>query len=241
MSLPWALSGLFYGEFDANNVSRAFSALLLGLSRVIGVVEHNVVPPLLDIRDAEPVVECLVIGHVVRIPTHGKEQLIRAYTSEVGKLVTREIQPIVAKLQEEIQKTGGSAKARNKLGIYYAQYGLLDRAEAEFETIIRREEYVPALVNLGNLFFMQERWETALGYYERAYRQDPKNSRVILYLARVHHELENYGLSEKNYSRLKELEPGLAERFAYLDRRQDEETRAAETARNRGVMVWVEE
>jgi len=61
-----------------------------------------------------------------------------------------------------------------------------------------------------------------------------------LCLARVNHEMENYGSAQKLYARVKALDPALAEKYAYLELKGEEASRAAEAGAAREVMLWVE-
>jgi Tfp pilus assembly protein PilF len=79
-----------------------------------------------------------------------------------------------------------------------------------------------------------------LVYYNRAYAKDPENPRVLLQVARVNHNLENYATVEKLYAELKARDPSLARRFAYLDLKGEDATRAANVAGVNGVIVWEE-
>jgi tetratricopeptide (TPR) repeat protein len=174
----------------------------------------------------------------VAIPS--EEQLVRAYQQEVSRFVDREIYPQVEELQGKIKTSNAQASWVNKLGVLYARYGLNDKAKVEFERILRREEYTPALVNMGNLLFQQGELERALEYYERASRKEPENAKVLLCAARVNHELENYGSAQKLYAKVKALDPRLAERFVYLELKGEEASRAAEAGAAREAMLWVE-
>lgn len=82
---------------------------------------------------------------------------------------------------------------------------------------------------------------TALGYYERAERQDPENPKVLLCVARTNHELENYGLVRRSYEKLKTIDAALADQFAYLDFRGDEASRAADASGVKELVIWDEE
>ncbi len=82
-----------------------------------------------------------------------------------------------------------------------------DRAEREFNKILRKQEYVPALVNMGNIYYLKDEMKRALAYYERAYKKEPHNSKVLLCVARVNHELENYGSTRDAFIRLKHVDP----------------------------------
>jgi tetratricopeptide (TPR) repeat protein len=174
----------------------------------------------------------------VNIPPEG--QLVRAYQQEVSRFVDREIYPQVQELQGKIKTSSAQAIWVNKLGVLYARYGLNDKAKAEFERVLRRQEYVPALVNMGNLAFQMGDLEKSLEYYERAARKEPENAKALLCLARVNHELENYGSAQRLYGRLKALDPALAERFAYLELKGEEAARAAEAGVLRETVLWAE-
>ncbi len=60
-------------------------------------------------------------------------------------------------------------------------------------------------------------------------------------MARAGHELENYGTVRESYEKLKLLDPELAERFACLELRGEEASRAAEINEVTEVVVWDEE
>ena len=64
---------------------------------------------------------------------------------------------------------------------------------------------------------------------------------ALLGITRCAHELENYYLSKKTYGEIQELDPDLAERFAYLDLKGEDATRAAEASGTRNTFVWEEE
>jgi len=179
-------------------------------------------------------------GEEIDVPP--ADRIVEAQQRAVAQFVSREISPLVAKLEEEIRKTGGTPRTRNKLAILYVKNGLLEKAEDEFEKIIRENDYFPALVNLGNLEYLRERWDSALEYYERALALEPSDASALLGLARTHHELENYGMVQRSYAKVKEADPELAARFAYLDLKASEDTmRAADGGMARGAVIWEEE
>jgi tetratricopeptide (TPR) repeat protein len=162
-----------------------------------------------------------------------------AYLKELAKFVTGEIAPQVVRLEEEIRKSGESAALVNKLGVLYAKYGLYDKAEREFGKILARSaDYVPALLNMGNIHFLREDSARAREYYEKAAAREPENPKAVLCMARVNHKMENYGTAKTLYAKLKALDPGLASQFAYLDMRGDEAARAADASKAKEAMVW---
>jgi len=128
----------------------------------------------------------------IALPNRAKVTI--AYLEEVTKFIDREIYPQVAKLQAEIKRSGGAPNSINRLGVLYARYGLYDRAEREFKKVLSKNgNYVPALINLGNIHYLNKDMKGALSYYNKAYTVAPDNPKVLLCVARANHELENYG------------------------------------------------
>jgi hypothetical protein len=68
--------------------------------------------------------------------------------------------------------------------------------------------------------------------------KEPNNPRALLYVARVNHDLENYGEVRVAYDALKKLDPALAAQFGYLDLRGEEATRAASLSQAKELMFW---
>lgn len=144
-------------------------------------------------------------------------------------------------MKEEISRTGGEAKQRNRLGVLYAQFGLYDEAVEQFAAILDREEYVPALTNMGNIHFLNDEMDQALKYFERADAKDPADPRILLAMARAHHELEDYGSGRKLYVRAKEMDSQLAAKFDYLGLAGEEASRATSAQEAKGAVLWEEE
>jgi len=102
----------------------------------------------------------------------------------------------------------------------------------------KNKDYVPALLNLGNINFMREDMTKAKVLYDKAAAGDPDNPDALLCVARVNHELENYDIVRTAFQKLKVLEPELAAKYAYLDLGADDATRAANRAGVRNVVEW---
>ena len=144
------------------------------------------------------------------------------------------------KLTEKIRQ-GQNYRARNKLGTLYARYGLYEKAAAEFEKVVEQRDFFPALVNLGNIYYLDGDLEGALETYKRAAAIRPDNANLQLGIARVNHDLEQYEKTATAFSMVKQLDPALAERFSYLDLQGEASSRAADITQLKGVMVWEEE
>jgi tetratricopeptide (TPR) repeat protein len=170
-----------------------------------------------------------------------KENIVSAFQSELNNFINREMYPQVSRLEGQIRQSSNTPKYVNRLGVLYARYGLNDKAVVQFKKILRSTEYVPALINMGNIRFLSKDIRGALKYYQRASIKEPDNPKVLLSIARAGHELENYGTVRESYEKLTLLDPELAERFAYLELRGEEAARAAEISEVMEVVVWDEE
>lgn len=170
-----------------------------------------------------------------------KENIVSAFQAELTGFIDKEIYPQVERLEGQIRQSNNAPKYMNRLGVLYARYGLNDKAAGQFEKILGNNEYVPTLINMGNISFLGEDIKGALRYYERAAAIEPDNPKVLLSIARAGHELENYETVKDSYDKLKLIDPALAEQFAYLDLRGDKAARAAEVSEIMEVVVWDED
>lgn len=166
--------------------------------------------------------------------------LIAQYSESLNRFIEREIGPQKERLQTEMKRSGNEIKYRNKLGILYARYGRIDNAIEEFEAIIAKRDYLPAMINLGNAYFLQEEMERALGYYKKALEMKPESPGALLGLARASYELEDYSTVNISLEQLKEHSPETAARFSYLGSQASGVGRASE-ALSREIEQWDEE
>jgi tetratricopeptide (TPR) repeat protein len=164
-----------------------------------------------------------------------------AYKAELKKLVDREIATQLAALQAEIAKSKDKPEPLNKLGILYAKYGLTDQADTQFAAALKLSEYyVPALMNLGSLYYLKGDAKKALEYYRKAQTKEPEKASVLLGIARANHELENYGEVKEAYEKLKIVDSQLAAQFTYLDLQGSDATKAADIGGVTKKVVWDE-
>jgi hypothetical protein len=166
------------------------------------------------------------------------EKIIAAYQQEAFRFIDQELFPRIAALESQIKEAKDPRKSINELGILYARYGHYDEAQQQFKKLLEKENYVPALLNMGNVLFLGDQQDKALEYYNRAYAKDPTNPKVLLAVARANHDLENYGIVKKVFAELKKSDPDLAQQFAYLDLKGEEATRAADASGMSGIVVW---
>jgi tetratricopeptide (TPR) repeat protein len=105
-------------------------------------------------------------GALVSLPA--QERLLEAYKSELDKFSRGQIMSRVAELQAQIKGGKEADKAANRLGILYAQFGLIADARAQFQFAINKSNLQQALVNMGNVEFLDGQMAKAKTFYERA-------------------------------------------------------------------------
>jgi tetratricopeptide (TPR) repeat protein len=170
-----------------------------------------------------------------------REQVISAIRDYTGRYVESELNPRLAELQDRMRRSRDKTPYLNRIAVLYARYGLYDKALETLMEIVKQKEHSPALTNLGNIHYLREEWERALGYYQRALAVQQNNSSALVGLARCSHKLENYGTVQKIYDQLKNTDPALAERFAYLNERGEEAERASGAVTGAWSILWEEE
>jgi tetratricopeptide (TPR) repeat protein len=169
-----------------------------------------------------------------------QKKVVQDFQDDVTRFVELQIFARKAELQAAAARSKQDPKPVNSLGVLYARYDLQESAEREFQRVLAKTEYLPSLINLGNLSYLRQDWDKALAYYNRASRIAPQDAKVLLGIARVNQELENYGQVKKSYDALKQVDPDLASKFAYLDLKGEASTRAAEISGVKQDMVWYE-
>jgi tetratricopeptide (TPR) repeat protein len=166
--------------------------------------------------------------------------ILHAYLAEAKKYLDTNLSPAVARLEQTI-KSSGSVTAMNNLGVLYAKYGETEKAEKEFKLAAAQKTYLPAIVNLGHLYFLQGNWKNAFSFYKEANKMSPGNPHTLLALARVNQEMGNYAEAKQNYEKLETIDQSLASQFAFLGEGKNNGARAADVATERRTIVWESE
>jgi tetratricopeptide (TPR) repeat protein len=171
----------------------------------------------------------------VAVPDSSK--VLAAYQNEIQKHIDSAIGPQVALLKNQI-KLNGNLAAMNNLGVLFAKYGQLEKAKQEFTEVVASRPVLSSLLNLGHLYYTMKDWKNASLFYRRANRLNPDIPKVLLALARVNLELQQYDEAKDDYKRLKALDPVLAGQFAYLGDSTESGIRAANMEDERGAIQW---
>ena len=99
---------------------------------------------------------------------------------------------------------------------------------------------MPALVNVGHIYYLEDNYKEALKYYERAFKLDPGSPAILLSLAQTYNELENYKLVKQYYTKLKKVDSDLARRSAYLELGDNGTGRASARTNGKELLPWQE-
>lgn len=134
-----------------------------------------------------------------------------------------------------VAEDSGSKRDYNVLGIVSAGYGRYATAERAFNTALTLDRnYLSPLINLGNVYFLQNQFQSALRNYHRAEEalvsrgreETPTFQSLLLNIAKSYHALENFDRAEEYYERLRQLNPDMAARNTYLEEGQGRASRA---------------
>ena len=170
-----------------------------------------------------------------------KDKVVRAYLQEVMKYIDREIFPRRRLSFRRSTRRGACGRSTSWASCTPGS-GRTTEAEAEFRKVLAKApEDVPALLNLGSIYYLRNDLKTARQFYDRAAKKSPNSSSVLLALARVRHETEDYAGASTAYNKLRAVDPKLAEQFAYLGLQGSDAARAADISKTKGVMVWNED
>jgi tetratricopeptide (TPR) repeat protein len=164
--------------------------------------------------------------------------IMSKYGEVVNRFVEREIAEKVNKYKDQLSQ-GSVPRINNRLGVLYAKYGLMDKAKEQFQQASDKS-YVPSMVNMGNILFLEKMFEDALDYYEQVEDEQPNNIKALLGIAKANYELENMGTVKRVFEKIQQKDPDLAERFSYLVSGSDETARAS-AAMISETVVWDEE
>jgi len=162
-----------------------------------------------------------------------------AFKAELASFIDAETGPRIAAIQADIKKNGASAQLYNKLGVLYARYGLLDRAQAQFALALKsKSPTTSATFNMGNILFLQGKFSEALGYYTKALAAVPSDPSTLLAVSRTEAALGKYDLALAAYDKLKAADATLAAKYQYLGGGTDSAVRAAEADKAKGDLLW---
>jgi len=166
---------------------------------------------------------------------YGSARRIAAAFSSDFKNLTDTILADVRSLADE----RGNKRSYNTLGIYAARLGRFDEALDAFQRASRMDlTYLDPRVNLGSVYFLQERYADAARSFQDAVtaiglsqEPDPELAAMVhINLSKSYFELGNYDQAEASFERAAQINPAGVGQFEYLAQGGSEGARASEAA-----------
>ncbi len=126
---------------------------------------------------------------------------------------------------EAVARDANSKSDWNRLGIVSAVFQDYDGAEKAFYSALSLDRnYISPKINLANVYFKREEYQNALRLYheaEQRLRDTAKTGsrsygRLLLNISKTYHEVENFDQAAIYSERLSQVNPELADRYAYL-------------------------
>jgi tetratricopeptide (TPR) repeat protein len=155
-----------------------------------------------------------VPGASSRFNLPDQTRLALAFDSSLDTYIEYEIRPQVLSRETRLAQ-GENPGLRNELGVLYGRYGMLGKAREQFARAAEMES-IHGRINLGNLAFLEQRYQEALGHYQGALTRQPDNQLALLGMARCYYELNDFAVSDSYYAEVRRSDPGLARQYAYL-------------------------
>jgi tetratricopeptide (TPR) repeat protein len=166
--------------------------------------------------------------------------ILSVYQKELSAFTDRQLAGLKQKIEKAAEGSANKAPSLNSLAILCAQYGRRDTAKEYLGQALRKGDYFPALVNLGNILFLEGDDAGALAYYLRAAKLKADDVLVTLHLSQVYARLGNGREADANYKKLAALDPALASRHSDLGSSQAGQARAAGQVSESEAMIWQE-
>jgi tetratricopeptide (TPR) repeat protein len=176
----------------------------------------------------------------VSVSPPDSERVYASYTNELRTFWLRDYQPKVTKLTAQLKETPDDPTLLNKLGLLYARFGMFQDAKVRFDRIVRTAGDIPsALINLGNIAYIDGDNEAALGYFRRALVKAPQSSAALQGIAKAGYELGDQETVNGAMASLKTADPEAASHMASLGMGGGGSGRAASTEKE--ITSWTEE
>ena len=96
-------------------------------------------------------------------------------------------------------------------------------------------------IEKGNQYYILNRLKQSKAFYEKAEQTSPDNPEVLISLARINYELDNYYTASQYYNRFKEISPDTAEINSYLISQNKGAIMNKALENLKGDVRWVEE
>ncbi len=125
------------------------------------------------------------------------------------KALERQVRPYRMMLALDPSNT----QAKMQIAIVYAQSGLYDRASGELENILTQDvDNLAAINNLGNIYYLQEKYQDALRMYQKALVIEP-SANIMVNIAMTNYKLGNAIQAKAMFDQATEADEQVPTRF----------------------------
>lgn len=147
---------------------------------------------------------------------------------QVARNVSRDTQSIISAIIERYKTAASEENSKgdyNRLGIVCGQFGRYAEAEKAFNTALSLDRnYLAAKVNLAGVYYRRNEFQNALRMLHAVEKDFVARGRtssgifhvVLLNLSRSYYQLENFDMAGEYMRKLGDLNPAMAEEYAYL-------------------------
>jgi tetratricopeptide (TPR) repeat protein len=165
------------------------------------------------------------------------------YRDEFGDFVAREVSRRGTGILQRLESQPDDPRLLNRLGVLYSRYGLYEEAKLHFTKATVQQDFVPALVNIANIYYLTEDYREARRGYEQVLEHDPDHPAALAGLFQAESRLENHGSARDALDRLSAVAPEIAQRYEDSGPNTASDTNERATGLNTlgtGV-IWAEE
>ncbi|GAB1457366.1 hypothetical protein MASR2M48_26740 [Spirochaetota bacterium] len=157
-----------------------------------------------------------MIGSESSVELPKPDVLTARYKASMDALLAREITGPLATAKAFASQGAQDPLSTSKIGLVYARYGLLDKAEENFKASIRIRPTMQANANLGNVLYLKGDYKGALSAYTASLKLAPMNAISLAGLALCSSEMDDRDATARYLSQLASVDPAIAKRYSYL-------------------------
>lgn len=143
------------------------------------------------------------------------EDIEAKYKDELEALAGQRLTHLCAEYREMLAKKPGDLDALIQLGILYSEYGLHAEALEEFEKILGADKgNAAAHNNIGNIRFVQGKYEEALQAYTASLQAAPNDPGIMVNLARSLEKLKKTDEAKKFFQDAAAIDPRVVRQYS---------------------------
>ncbi|HUK99587.1 MAG TPA: 6-bladed beta-propeller [Nitrospirota bacterium] len=146
-----------------------------------------------------------------------RQDIEEKYKGEIEALARQRLVNLSAGYLEVLKKNANDMEALGQLGILYGENGLTSEALEQFQKMLAQDKTnALALNNIGNISYLQGRFDDAREAYEAALKSTPEEPGVMVNLARVLLQSGNKDGAKQQLQKAVAIDPRVVRQYADL-------------------------